>query len=122
MMQMESGYLSNALIDRSQVRLQRLPYIERCRARDDAGAGQPRPRGRRLQDQGRSAGSVRRQPGYSATYGVTLGGNFVHSNFMGTGNRPAVNLQGGKYQKVYDASDTDAYRTVDGLARQLSVS
>ena len=25
--------------------------------------------------------------GYSATYGVTLGGNFVHSNFMGTGNR-----------------------------------
>src|SRR5262249_22493657 len=60
--------------------------------------------------------------GYSATYGVTLGGNFVHSNFMGTGNRLAVNLQGGQYQKVYDASYTDAYRTVDGLSRQLSLT
>jgi outer membrane protein assembly factor BamA len=33
-----------------------------------------------------------------------------------------VNLQGGKYQKVYDASYTDAYRTVDGLSRQLQLS
>ena len=31
--------------------------------------------------------------GFSETYGVTLGGNFVHSNFMGTGNRVALDLQ-----------------------------
>ena len=46
--------------------------------------------------------------GFSETYGVTLGGNFVHSNFMGTGNRVALDLRGGKYQKVYDANYTDA--------------
>jgi outer membrane protein insertion porin family len=122
MIQMESGYLSNALIDRSQVRLQRLPYIEKVEHETTPVPGSPD-----LVDvdfkikeglPGQFGGSL----GYSATYGVTLGGNFVHSNFMGTGNRLAVNLQGGKYQKVYDASYTDAYRTVDGLSRQLSLS
>ena len=122
MLQMESGYLSNALIDRSQVRLQRLPYIEKVEHETTPVPGSPD-----LVDvdfkikeglPGQFGGSL----GYSATYGVTLGGNFVHSNFMGTGNRLAVNLQGGKYQKVYDASYTDAYRTVDGLSRQLSLS
>jgi outer membrane protein insertion porin family len=60
--------------------------------------------------------------GFSETYGVTLGGNFVHSNFMGTGNRVALDLRGGEYQKVYDISYTDAYRTIDGLSRQLSLT
>jgi outer membrane protein insertion porin family len=122
MRQMEGGYLSNNLVDRSQVLLQRLPYIEKVEHETTPVPGSPD-----LVDvdfkikeglPGQFGGSL----GYSATYGVTLGGNFVHSNFMGTGNRLAVNLQGGKYQKVYDASYTDAYRTVDGLSRQLSVS
>lgn len=122
MLQMESGYLSNALVDRSQVRLQRLPYIEKVEHETTPVPGSPD-----LVDvdfkikeglPGQFGGSL----GYSATYGVTLGGNFVHSNFMGTGNRLAVNLQGGQYQKVYDASYTDAYRTVDGLSRQLSLT
>ncbi|HUL81617.1 MAG TPA: outer membrane protein assembly factor BamA [Gammaproteobacteria bacterium] len=122
MLQMESGYLSNFLIDRSQVRLQRLPYIEKVEHETTPVPGSPD-----LVDvdfkikeglPGQFGGSL----GYSATYGVTLGGNFVHSNFMGTGNRLAVNLQGGQYQKVYDASYTDAYRTVDGLSRQLSLT
>jgi len=122
MRQMEGGYLSNNLVDRSQVLLQRLPYIEKVEHETTPVPGSPD-----LVDvdfkikeglPGQFGGSL----GYSATYGVTLGGNFVHSNFMGTGNRLAVNLQGGKYQKIYDASYTDAYRTVDGLSRQLSVS
>jgi len=122
MLQMESGYLSNALVDRSQVRLQRLPYIEKVEHETTPVPGSPD-----LVDvdfkikeglPGQFGGSL----GYSATYGITLGGNFTHSNFMGTGNRLAVNLQGGQYQKVYDASYTDAYRTVDGLSRQLSLT
>jgi outer membrane protein insertion porin family len=122
MLQMESGYLANNLVDRSQIRLQRLPYIEKVEHETTPVPGSPD-----LVDvdfkikeglPGQFGGSL----GYSATYGVTLGGNFVHSNFMGTGNRLAVNLQGGQYQKIYDASYTDAYRTVDGLSRQLSLT
>jgi outer membrane protein insertion porin family len=41
MLQMESGYLSNALIDRSQVRLQRLPYIEKVEHETTPVPGSP---------------------------------------------------------------------------------
>jgi len=60
--------------------------------------------------------------GYSQTFGITLGGNFIHSNFMGTGKRVALNLQGGEYQKVYDINFTDPYRNIDGVARSLSLT
>src|SRR6478609_6342013 len=70
MLQMESGYLSNALIDRSQVRLQRLPYIEKVEHETSPVPGSPD-----LVDvdfkikeglPGQFGGSL----GYSATYGV----------------------------------------------------
>jgi outer membrane protein insertion porin family len=58
--------------------------------------------------------------GYSETYGVTLGGNFIHSNFMGTGRRVALELRGGEYQKIYDINFTDPYRNIDGVSRTVS--
>ena len=58
--------------------------------------------------------------GFSETYGVTLGGNFIHSNFMGTGRRVALELRGGEYQKIYDINFTDPYRNIDGVARTMS--
>ena len=59
--------------------------------------------------------------GFSETYGVTLGGNFIHSNFMGTGRRVALELRGGEYQKVYDINFTDPYRNIDGVSRTISL-
>jgi len=122
MRQMEGGFLANNLVDRSQVLLQRLPYVKKVEHETTPVPGSPD-----LVDvdfkieeglPGQFGGSL----GFSETYGLTLGGNFVHSNFMGTGNRVALDLRGGQYQKVYDASYTDAYRTIDGLSRQLSLT
>lgn len=120
MRQMEGGYLSNILVDRSQILLQRLPYIESVEHETVPVPGSPD-----LVDvnfditeglPGQFGGSV----GFSESQGIILGGNFVHSNFMGTGNRVALNLSGGEYYKVYDMNFTDAYRTMDGLARTIS--
>ncbi|HZF28196.1 MAG TPA: outer membrane protein assembly factor BamA [Gammaproteobacteria bacterium] len=122
MRQLEGGYLSNALVDRSQVLLQRLPYVKKVEHETTPVAGSPD-----LVDvdfkieeglPGQFGGSL----GFSETYGLTLGGNFIHSNFMGTGNRVEVNLRGGQYQKVYDINYTDAYRNIDGLSRTLSLT
>jgi outer membrane protein insertion porin family len=122
MRQLEGGYLSNALVDRSQVLLQRLPYVKKVEHESKPVAGSPD-----LVDvdfkieeglPGQFGGSL----GFSQSYGITLGGQFVHSNFMGTGNRVEMNLRGGQYQKVYDLNYTDAYRTIDGLSRTLSLT
>jgi outer membrane protein insertion porin family len=120
--QLEGSYLSNALVDRSQLFLKRLPYIKEVSHETTPVPGTPD-----LVDvdfkieeglPGQFGGSL----GFSESYGLTLGGQFIHSNFMGTGNRVQVNLQGGQYQKVYDINYTDAYRTIDGLSRTLSLT
>jgi outer membrane protein insertion porin family len=122
MRQLEGGFLSNTLVDRSQLSIQQLPYVEKVEHETTPVAGSPD-----LVDidfaieeglPGQFGGSL----GFSESYGITLGGNFIHSNFMGTGNRVALQLQGGKYQKVYDINYTDAYRTINGLSRTLSLT
>ena len=122
MRQLEGAYLSNRNVERSKVLLQRLPYIEQVEQTTD-----PVPNTRDLVDvnfeiteglPGQLGGTL----GYSEAYGLTIGGNFIHSNFMGTGNRVALELSAGEYQKVYQIEYTDAYRTIDGLTRSLSMS
>jgi outer membrane protein insertion porin family len=60
--------------------------------------------------------------GYSQSQGFSLNGNFVHSNFMGTGDRIALDLNAGRYNKVYVVSHTDPYTTIDGVSRTSSLS
>jgi outer membrane protein insertion porin family len=51
-----------------------------------------------------------------------LSGSFVHSNFLGTGNRVAAELNGGEYSKIVSLSHTDPYTTVDGVSRTVSAT
>jgi outer membrane protein insertion porin family len=120
--QMEGGYLSNALVERSQVRIRRLPYVEKIEHETKPVAGSPDLVDIDFQIEEGLPGQFGGSLGYSESYGLTLGGNFIHSNFMGTGNRVAMNLTGGEFSKVYSFDYTDAYRNVDGLSRQLSLT
>jgi outer membrane protein insertion porin family len=121
MRQLEGSYLSNALLDRSKERLQRLPYIEKVEFETQPVPGTPD-----LVDvdfdikeglPGQFSGGI----GYSASQGAILNGSFVHSNFMGTGQRLAMEISGGKYSKVYSISHTDPYTNIDGVARTFSL-
>lgn len=120
MRQLEGAYLSNIDLERSQVRLQRLPYVQSVEYETV-----PVPGSADLVDvefeieeglPGQFGGSL----GYAESQGIILGGNFIHSNFLGTGNRVAVNLRGGEYQKIYQVDFTDYYRTIDELSRTIS--
>jgi outer membrane protein insertion porin family len=121
MRQLEGSYLSNALLDRSKERLQRLPYIEKVEFETEPVPGTPD-----LVDvsfdikeglPGQFSGGI----GYSESQGAILNGSFVHSNFMGTGERVAVELAGGKYSKVYSFSNTNPYTNIDGVARTFGL-
>ncbi len=121
MRQMEGGYLSNTLVDRSKVRLQRLPYIEEVQVDTTPVPGSPD-----LVDvnydlkyglPGQFGGGI----GYSESQKLILNGNFVHSNFLGTGNRIAAEINSGRYSTAYSISHTDPYRTIDGVRRTLSL-
>jgi outer membrane protein insertion porin family len=122
MRQLEGGYLSNALIDRSQLSLQQLPYVESVEHETTPVPGSPDLVDVDFQIEEGLPGQFGGSLGFSETYGVTLGGNFIHSNFMGTGRRVALELRGGEYQKVYDINFTDPYRNIDGVSRTVSLT
>ena len=122
MRQLEGGWLSNSAIERSKERLQRLPYIEKVEFEN-----KPVPGSADLVDvdynikeglPGQFGGGI----GYSESQKFSLNGNFVHSNFMGTGDRVALEINAGKYSKSYVFSHTDPYTTIDGVARTASLS
>ncbi len=49
--------------------------------------------------------------GYSETYKLQLNGNYADANFLGTGQRVAVELNGGAFSKVYSLQHTNPYTT-----------
>lgn len=120
--QLEGGYLSNALLDRSKQLLQRLPYLEKVEVDTTPVTGTPD-----LVDvdfkikeglPGQFTGGV----SYSETYKLGLNASIVHSNFLGTGNRVALEVDSGRYSKVYSFSHTNPYASIDGISRTISVA
>ncbi|HEX3913806.1 MAG TPA: outer membrane protein assembly factor BamA [Steroidobacteraceae bacterium] len=122
MRQLEGGWLSNSAVERSKERLQRLPYVEKVEFENKPVAGSAD-----LVDvdytikeglPGQFGGGI----GYSESQKFSLQGNFVHSNFMGTGDRIALEINAGKYSKTYTFAHTDPYTTIDGISRTTSVT
>jgi outer membrane protein insertion porin family len=120
MRQMEGGWLSNSAVERSKERLQRLPYIEKVEFENKPVAGSAD-----LVDvdfkikeglPGQFGGGI----AYSESQKFSLNGNFVHSNFMGTGDRIALEINAGRYSKTYTFAQTSPYTTIDGVARTVS--
>ncbi len=120
MRQLEGAYLSNAAVDRSKQRIQRLPFIEKVEVENTPVPGTPDLVDVNFEIKEGLPGQFGGGIGYSESQSVILNGNFVHSNFMGTGNRIAAEINSGRYSKSYSFSHTDPYTTVDGLSRTIS--
>ena len=120
MRQLEGGYLSNSAVDRSKIRLQRLPFIKNVEIETNPVPGTPD-----LVDvdvtvepglPGQFGGGI----GYSESQSFILSGNITHANFMGTGQRVSAEFNGGEYAKTYSFAHTDPYITIDGITRTAS--
>ena len=122
MRQMEGAYLSNSLVDRSKIRLQRLPYVENVEVNNQPVAGSPDLVDVDFDIEYRMPGQFSGGVGYSESQKIMLNGSIVHTNFLGTGNRVALQLNSGRYQKLYSLSHSDPYRTMDGVRRTVSVN
>ncbi|MDH3350524.1 MAG: outer membrane protein assembly factor BamA [Gammaproteobacteria bacterium] len=122
MRQMESAYLSNTLVDRSKVRLQRLPYVENVEVKNTPVPGSPDLVDVDFDIEYRMPGQFSGGIGYSESQKLMLNGSIVHTNFLGSGNRVALEAVSGRFQKLYSLSHSDPYRTMDGVRRTLSIN
>jgi outer membrane protein insertion porin family len=122
MRQLEGGWLSNTSLERSKQRIQRLPYVKDVKFETTPVTGSPDQVDVDFKlEEGPSAqlgGGI----GYSETYKFQLNGSYTDANFLGTGQRIGVELNGGAFSKVYNISHTNPYTSIDGVSRTESVT
>ena len=120
--QMEGGYMSKSSLERSKIRLQRLPFIEEVEFDTIPVAGTTDLVDAEFTIKEGLPGQFGGGIGYSGYQKLILNGNFVHTNFFGTGNRIALDLNSSRYRDLYSFSHTDAYTGLDEIARTTRFS
>jgi outer membrane protein insertion porin family len=122
MRQLEGGWLSNTSLERSKQRIQRLPYVKSVEFETTPVTGSPDLVDVNYKIEEGPASQLSGGIGYSETYRFMLNASYADADFLGTGQRIAVNLNGGAFSKVYSISHTNPYTNIDNLQRTISVT
>ena len=120
--QLEGAALSNTALERSEQRLQRLPYIAKAEYDTQRVAGSDDLVDVAFDVEEGPSSQLSGGVGYSERQAFILNGSYIDSNLFGSGNRLALDLNGGKYGQVYSVSHTDPYFTVNGVSRSINAS
>jgi outer membrane protein insertion porin family len=122
MRQFEGGFLSNSRLERSRIRLQRLPYLDKVDVATNPVPGTPDLVDLDFEIEEGLPGQFGGGIGYSQSQKLLLNANIVHTNFFGTGNRVAADVNAGRFRTIYSASYTNPYSTVNEVSRTISVA
>jgi outer membrane protein insertion porin family len=115
MRQLEGGWLSNAALDRSKQRLERLPYIKKVESETKPVAGSTDLVDVTYEIEEGPSAQLGGGVGYSESQSFILSGNYADANFLGTGRRVSIDLNSGQYSKVYGVSVTEPYFTPNNV-------
>jgi outer membrane protein insertion porin family len=116
MRQYEGMWYSQAALDRSKIRLDRLGFFENITFETTEVAGSPDQVDVEVSVGERSSGSFVFGLGYSQLAGVITSVSVIQNNFFGTGNRVGVTVQNNSFSKRLDFSYSDPYFTQDGVS------
>ncbi len=122
MRQLEGGWLSNTSLERSKQRIQRLPYVKNVDFETTPVTGSPDLVDVNYKIEEGPSAQLGGGIGYSETYKLQLNASYSDANFLGTGQRVAVELNGGAFSKVYSIQHTNPYTTIDNLQRTISLT
>src|SRR6186713_1527795 len=122
MRQLEGGWLSNVALDRSKQRLERLPYIKKVESETKPVAGSADLVDVNYEIEEGPSAQLGGGVGYSESQSFILSGNYADANFLGTGRRVSVDLNSGRYSKVYGISLTEPYFTPDGIGLSSNIT
>ena len=120
MRQMEGAWYSKPNVDRSKVRIERLPFIEQVEVDTTPVAGEDDQVDIEIHVTERLAGNFTATAGFSGDSGLILGLGVQEDNFLGTGNSLALQFNNSRFNQVYSLSYTNPYYTVDGVSRGFS--
>lgn len=121
MRQLEGGWASNAYIERSKVRLERLGFFREVNVETPAVAGTDDQIDVNYTVEEQPSGSISATVGYAQDSGLLLGASYQENNVFGTGNSVNIGVNHSDFQTSYNLSFFDPYYTVDGVSRGYSV-
>ncbi len=117
MRQFEGGWFSQAAIDRSKIRLQRLTYFESVNIETPAVPGTDDQIDVIVTVEERAAGSFSVGLGYSQVQGLIASLSVQQDNFLGSGKRVGLSLSHSSIISSFNISYENPYATEDGVSR-----
>lgn len=120
MRQLEAAPFSKSSVERSRVRLARLPFIEEVEVDTKPVPGTDDLVDVNFAVKERPPGSIQFGVGYSGASGFLVTGNVTHTNVFGTGNRVAVEVDNNTLSRRFSFSWQDPYFTEDGISQTWS--
>ncbi|HBN53742.1 MAG TPA: outer membrane protein assembly factor BamA [Stenotrophomonas sp.] len=122
MRQFENAWYSQAAIDRSKIRLQRLGYFESVDVETSPVTGSNDQVDVVYNVKETTSGSFVFGLGYSQSYGMTTSVQLSQNNFLGGGNRVSVEASRSSYLQRYGFSYLNPYFTDDGVSLGYNLS
>jgi len=120
--QFEGSWYSQAAIDRSKVRLNRLGFFSEVEVETPAVPGTDDQVDVVFKVTETTSGSFMVGLGYSQLAGLITSLSVNQNNFLGTGNRVGLAVQNNAYSKRYDINYYDPYFTRDGVSVGYNLS
>jgi len=114
--QFEGTWYSQAAIDRSKIRLQRLGYFDEVEIETPAVTGEADKVDVVVTVKERQFGQFQFGLGYSQLYGASVQLSLSQNNFLGSGNKVSVSVQNNSYSKGVSFSFMDPYFTDSGIS------
>lgn len=122
MRQLEGTWLSNVDLERSRIRIQRLPFVEDVKVNTDKVPGSPDLVDLDFDVKERRSIVLQAGVGYGSAQGLLLNGQYTDANFLGQGKRMSFNLNSSVFSKQYNVSYTNPYYTLTGVSRTISAN
>jgi outer membrane protein insertion porin family len=121
MRQFEGAWLSNVDMERSRVRLQRLPWMEDVQVKTTKVPGTQNQVDLDYTLKERPPGTANVGIGYGSQSGLVIDGQIANANFLGTGDSLSIQASHTAIGHSYNMKFTDPYYTVDGVSRSLNL-
>jgi outer membrane protein insertion porin family len=119
--QMEGGWISTPLVNRSKVRLQRLGYFDEVKVDTPTVPGTTDQVDVNFEVVEGSTGTFTAGLGYGSEGGFLFNASVALNNFLGTGKRIRAEVNQNDITEVYSFSYTNPYWTIDGVSRGFSI-
>ncbi|HEU0197354.1 MAG TPA: outer membrane protein assembly factor BamA [Nevskiaceae bacterium] len=117
MRQLEAAPFSKAAVERSRVRIARLPFVESVTVNTKRVPGSNDLVDVDYDVKQRQPGSIQLGVGYSGFEGFLISAGITHTNLFGTGDSLSLNAQNSVVERAVSLSFTNPYFTKDGISQ-----